>query len=264
MKRKAFTLIELLVVISIIAILMSIMMPALGKARSIARRVVCATNIKTLAVVSEMYASDHNDKISDPTVAIDGIHIDDNCRNWHLRFLAYTECPKIYECPAFKSRLLDESGSVKLTEFTPSTGQYAGQTFRLNYTGAVYAFAGYDHDRFGGPKYDADKGGREWKLNQIKSFAAKDDWRGILFGDGIYRINTDDWAPHERAIIVRGESAGSTSGRGYFLHDGQANFMVADGSVGYQDEEYVWKEAYEGTDTSYSRYNPGLLPSMLK
>jgi len=54
--RKAFTLIELLVVISIIAVLLSILMPSLGKAREQARRVVCASNQKQIVAAMETYA----------------------------------------------------------------------------------------------------------------------------------------------------------------------------------------------------------------
>ncbi len=56
-----FTLIELLVVISIIAILMAILIPAMGRAREMARKTVCLTNLKTLGDVSVMYASDQKD-----------------------------------------------------------------------------------------------------------------------------------------------------------------------------------------------------------
>ncbi|MBI9016781.1 MAG: type II secretion system protein [Phycisphaerae bacterium] len=63
MKKKAFTLIELLVVISIIALLVSILMPALSKAREQAKRTVCMTRMKQLVTCWQMYAMDNNDNM---------------------------------------------------------------------------------------------------------------------------------------------------------------------------------------------------------
>ncbi len=64
MKRKTgFTLIELLVVISIIALLVAILMPALGKAREQGKRTVCLSNLKSLSMTWIMYADDNNGSI---------------------------------------------------------------------------------------------------------------------------------------------------------------------------------------------------------
>lgn len=58
--RKGFTLIELLVVISIIAVLMSVMMPALGKAREQAKLVVDKANLKQITLGALLWAEDND------------------------------------------------------------------------------------------------------------------------------------------------------------------------------------------------------------
>jgi prepilin-type N-terminal cleavage/methylation domain-containing protein len=64
-KRRitAFTLIELLVVISIIALLMAILLPSLGKAREQARRATCMTNLHSIGQGIFLYAHDNDDRL---------------------------------------------------------------------------------------------------------------------------------------------------------------------------------------------------------
>jgi prepilin-type N-terminal cleavage/methylation domain-containing protein len=60
MRRKAFTLIELLVVISIIALLLSILMPGLQKAKKTAKAVLCKSNLHSWTLTFNMYTEDNN------------------------------------------------------------------------------------------------------------------------------------------------------------------------------------------------------------
>jgi len=62
-KRKGFTLIELLVVIAIIALLMSILFPALRRAREQGKRAVCLSNLKQLTLAWVVYAENNSGKL---------------------------------------------------------------------------------------------------------------------------------------------------------------------------------------------------------
>ena len=62
-RRRGFTLIELLVVIAIIGILAAMVFPVFARARESARKAVCLSNVKNIALAIQMYLADNNDRM---------------------------------------------------------------------------------------------------------------------------------------------------------------------------------------------------------
>ena len=62
-RRRGFTLIELLVVIAIIGILAAMVFPVFARARESARKAVCLSNVKNIALAIQMYLADNNDTL---------------------------------------------------------------------------------------------------------------------------------------------------------------------------------------------------------
>jgi len=60
--RRGFTLIELLVVLTIIAMMISLLLPALSRARGIAQRVQCATNLRSIGQAIQIYAANNENQ----------------------------------------------------------------------------------------------------------------------------------------------------------------------------------------------------------
>ena len=80
--RRAFTLIELLVVVSIIALLLTLLLPALNKAREQAKRVVCIDTVRGIGYAALIYSHEYKDCLpfwtsptNDPTHAAQAWHI---------------------------------------------------------------------------------------------------------------------------------------------------------------------------------------------
>ena len=82
LRPRAFTLVELLVVIGIIAILITMLLPALNKARDKARAVQCMSNLRQLFLFTQMFAQDNNGHLFRPGFPPESGPVIDKYTNW--------------------------------------------------------------------------------------------------------------------------------------------------------------------------------------
>ena len=108
--KRGFTLIELLGVIAIIALVMSILMPALKRVREQARTIGCLANLKQWGLVSAMYAEENEGKLWS------GIgnrgwwwpyQLEDRLKDWKQN--------KTWFCPTAQKPVIDENGVTTAT-----------------------------------------------------------------------------------------------------------------------------------------------------
>jgi prepilin-type N-terminal cleavage/methylation domain-containing protein/prepilin-type processing-associated H-X9-DG protein len=117
-RRRAFTLIELLVVIAIIAILASMLLPALAKAKTKAQGIKCLNHGRQMSLAWRLYVDDNQDKVPqsfNPGVPAEWVHgsLDfdpANLSNWTLRDITNSplwpycgQSAGIWKCPADNS-----------------------------------------------------------------------------------------------------------------------------------------------------------------
>ena len=120
-----FTMIELLVVISIIALLLAILLPALGQAREIARRTQCLSHIRQLGVGYIFYAHD-NDQFFPPGTREDNFQHTLYMSDQSYNFLnEYGGDVKTINCP--------NRAFVTAPVFTPGTGWVIGYNVLAGY-----------------------------------------------------------------------------------------------------------------------------------
>jgi prepilin-type processing-associated H-X9-DG protein/prepilin-type N-terminal cleavage/methylation domain-containing protein len=211
MKRTAFTLIELLVVISIIALLVAMLLPALSQSRENARSVLCLSNLRQLAMAAHQYADSHRGRF--PMAYYTSVQMPLVYQhNWDFTLVrdtssgtiqirpgllwAHRTNPQIQQCPSYDGR----SNTV--------ADPFTGYNYNTSYIGHG------ESEQIPAPA----------RVTQVR-----DPSRTALFGDGQFAGGADKFmrsplpAPGDASFTSR---AAGTQG---FRHRGKTNVAFVDG-----------------------------------
>ena len=180
LREFAFTLIELLVVIAVIALLMGILIPVLGKAREQARRTTCMGNIRQFIIAIHAYAGDHGEYL--PTGLSDAREPEDEhtpilSRKIRNTLVGIIGDERALSCPWLREPFNQPGGWYYVYE-----GQDYGYVLGYNYLGGhkgtPWPLVGPANAEWVSPQRSYDKPSKPivtelnaWSTGELKTFA---------------------------------------------------------------------------------------------
>ncbi|MCE5184617.1 MAG: prepilin-type N-terminal cleavage/methylation domain-containing protein [Planctomycetaceae bacterium] len=261
--NKGFTLIELLVVIAIIALLLSVLLPSLRKAKKQAQSVLCLSQLRQWGTLYTLYASDYNSHLP---------------AGWNSKKMWMTELMAYYQdtddlrlCPAAR-KFLSQTGTAgswwtEAGEFS-AWGVYGENGYPTPYYGQAGQYGSYSVNSWA---LDPLEVGLPGTYNVPKNYPYYDNfWRKFsnakspsqvpLMGAGMWEgaspLETDA-APPSQGVQAPTQNAVNSGGLSTFCldrHSGGPNWLFMDNQVRKVGMKELWRLKWHTQwDNSISR-----------
>lgn len=254
-RAAAFTLIELLVVIAIIAILAAILFPVFAQAREQARKTVCISNMKEVALAGLMYVQDYDETYPlerspneyDP--GYNGEPIPNQDGTWRYFVQPYIKNAQIMHCP-------DDARNVGWSEgYLDETLYHCHGDNSNDHFHITYALNGYMFNHCTEPDWPLTLGAIQGPANVIYLVETRMEYPD----EGLWQI------PWDLSGVFGLKGAGVFSS-----HNGILNWAFLDGHVKTKKllatvtpQPWLWSEPADPADPDACGSGPGLVDTVV-
>ncbi len=246
-REKAFTLIELLVVIAIIAVLMGILMPALGRVREQARQRNCASQIRQQTLALIMYADENSNKLPLPTFGGNWLwDLDTQTVNFMLKSGMTQD---MFYCPSNDNQHKNIDAYWTFTTDSWNGKQFTDTNNKFIVSGYVFVLGlahgsrpEFKRERYDGIKASVDRLERKWLRTTLEKHGASRELVCDVVLSALELRN--DAFPNGNFAFVQGGMLGQ-----HGLYDRTSHLkndsLPLGGSVGFLDGHVDWRNFNE-------------------